>query len=948
MPATTKVLHIGNAAYRYYPIDQIEGAEKLPRSLAILLENILRSVEEPDRVQELASRLVQAALAGKAGDEVEFSPARVLFQDFTGVPVFVDFAAMREACEHMGGDPARVNPQVPCDLVIDHSVIADNYGCAEALQSNMQLEFERNRERYDFLKWSQESFDNVRIVPPGQGICHQLNMEQFASVVMTAPLDSVGESGSAGEDANAAAAAQSADAPAAPAQPAGSAAAAPAQSADDAAQPANAAAVHAQSADATAAAPAQTERIAYFDTLVGTDSHTTTIGGLGVLGYGVGGIEAEAASLGQPITTLVPEAVGIRLTGALADGITAMDAALTFAEMLRAEGVVGNYVECFGPGVANLTATQRACISNMTPEYGCTCTLFPIDEATLDYLRVTGRTQEQIDLVEAYAKAQGLWGAEDDQRTYAKVLELDLSSVKRSLAGPSRPHERFDFEGAARTFIDIRNNRNKGKREVGVSIDGSTYRLSHGAIAIAAVTSCTTATDPAMMVQCGLLARNAIQQGLQTKPWVKTVMAPGSRATQLLLQRAGLTEPLEQLGFATCGFGCMSCIGNSGPILPEMRNVSEELELASVLSGNRNFEGRISPDVAQNYLASPAAVVAYALAGEMSYDFDKTPFFEKSDGTEIFLADIWPSDDEVAEVLDQVLDASLYEQGSEGIFEGDANWQSLQRAKSDIFAWDPKSTYVRRAPYFNGVEADVSAPAPIRGAYCLAKLGDFITTDHISPAGSIAPDSAAAGYLLEAGVPQAQWNTYGSRRGNHEVMMRGTFANVKLENQMAGGRTGAWTLDAHDGAYRLMFDTAIEYKQTRTPLVVLAGKMYGSGSSRDWAAKGPALLGVRAVFAESFERIHRSNLIGMGILPLQFLEGENADTLGLDGTEVYDIDDIDFSNGLPNPLQVGVHAHCSDGSCVDFNAIVRIDTPTEGEYYVNGGILPYVVRRLAK
>ncbi len=879
----TKELQTASGAYTYYPIDQVEGAGKLPRSLAILLENVLRNTADADVAQAFARRVVDAGLEGQAStEEVEFSPARVLFQDFTGVPVFVDFAVMREASVAIGGDPARVNPQVPCDLVIDHSVIADEFGCPGALEANMKLEFERNRERYSFLKWAQKSFDNVRIVPPGAGICHQLNMEVFSSVVLSKD-------------------------------------------------------------DASAGAP-----VAYFDTVVGTDSHTTTIGGLGILGYGVGGIEAEAASLGQPITTLVPKAVGVRLTGELQDGVSAMDVALTFAELLRSTGVVGNYVECFGPGVASLTATQRACISNMTPEYGCTCTLFPVDTETLDYLRVTGRSEEHVQLVEAYAKAQGLWMEPDEpERTYAQVLELDLSKVVRSLAGPSRPHERFDVKGARKSFVQIRNDRGKGKKIMGVSIDGELHHLSHGAIAIAAVTSCTTATDPAMMLQCGLLAKKAAEMGLAPKPWVKTVMAPGSRATQLLLERAGLTESLEKLGFATCGFGCMSCIGNSGPILPEMHEVAEELELASVLSGNRNFEGRISPDVGQNYLASPAHVIAYSLVGTMDFDFEETPLVELSNGTEIFLRDLWPTDEEVAQLLDQVVDQSLYRDGSQGMLDGDSRWQELDSAPSVIFSWDPESTYVRRAPYFNGMERQPKPSAPIQGARVIALLGDFITTDHISPAGSIAPDSAAAGYLFERDVAEQDFNTYGSRRGNHEVMMRGTFANVKLNNLLAGQRMGGWTLDMRDGEYRLLFDAAIGYKQERTPLLVIAGKMYGSGSSRDWAAKGPALLGVRAVLAESFERIHRSNLIGMGVLPLQFLEGQNAETLGLEGNEVFDIDEIDFSMGLPIPSQVGVIARRPDGTPIDFEAIVRIDTPTEGEYYTHGGILQYVLRKLA-
>ena len=877
----TSILEVGGASYRYYPIEQIEGADRLPRSLAILLENIMRNVKDPEHARQLAQRVIEAAQAGTASeDEVEFSPARVLFQDFTGVPVFVDFASMRDACLRLGADPALINPQVPCDLVIDHSVIADEFGCPGALEANMKLEFERNRERYDFLKWAQESFDNVSIVPPGQGICHQLNMERFGKVVMASEEE---------------------DGP-----------------------------------------------VAYFDTVVGTDSHTTTIGGLGVLGYGVGGIEAEAAALGQPITTLVPPAIGVRLTGRLSEGVSAMDVALTFAEMLRAEGVVGCYVECFGPGVAALSATQRACISNMTPEYGCTCTLFPVDGATLDYLRVTGRDESHIQLVEAYAKAQGLFYEEgESERTYAKVLELDLGAVVPSLAGPSRPHERFDCKGSRRSFIDIRNSRNKGKREIGITVAGQNHRISHGAVAIAAVTSCTTATDPAMMIQCGLLARNAAAEGLTRAPWVKTVMAPGSRATQLMLKRAGLEEGLQALGFDTCGFGCMSCIGNSGPILPEMHELAEELELASVLSGNRNFEGRISPDVAQNYLASPARVVAYALAGSMDFDFENTPLAEHSNGTEVFLRDIWPTDAEVAEVLAKVVDRSLYEEGNAGLYEGDEAWNSLGREPSVTFPWDPESTYVRRAPYFDGMHLDSIELAPVRYARIIAKLGDFITTDHISPAGSIALDSAAAGYLQENGVAPASFNTYGSRRGNHEVMARGTFANVRLHNLLAGNRMGAWAHDLRDGEFRLMYEVAQAYLQEGTYSIVMAGKMYGSGSSRDWAAKGPSLLGVRAVFAESFERIHRSNLVGMGILPLQFLEGQNADTLGFDGTETFDIDELDFSGGLPQPRQVTAHAKRADGTTFDFEAIVRIDTATEGAYYQNGGILPYVLRQLA-
>ena len=733
------------------------------------------------------------------------SASCVLFQDFTGVPVFVDFAVMREACAQLGGDPTKINPQIPCDLVIDHSVIADVAGCAGALAQNMELEFSRNKERYDFLKWSQESFENVRIVPPGAGICHQLNIEQFAHVTMTAD-------GAPGEPPT-----------------------------------------------------------AYFDTLVGTDSHTPTANGIGVLGWGVGGIEAEAAALGQPITTLVPKVVGVRLTGELGEGVAAMDVALSFAQMLRAKGVVGCFVECFGPGLDALSATQRTCISNMTPEYGSTCTLFPVDEQTLTYLRLTGRSEQQVALVEAYAKAQGFWNdADAPARTYAEVIEFDLGAVERSLAGPSRPHDRIPLSAVQEGFRSVCDERGLDlSKRVAVDLDGEAYELTHGALAIAAVTSCTTATDPSMMLAAGLVAKKAADAGLKPQPWVKCVLAPGSKATELLLERAGLLDGLRALGFYTCGFGCMSCIGNSGPILDELHEVAEDIELASVLSGNRNFEGRISPDVSQNYLAAPAAVIAYALAGTMDADLEHDALGTRPDGTPVLLADIWPSDEEIAALVAQHVDRSLYEEGTRGLYDGDAAWAALGSEPSDTFSWDDASTYVRRAPYFDGMEREPSAPKPVEAARALALLGDFITTDHISPAGSIAADSSAARYLEERGVAPADFNTYGARRGNHEVMMRGTFANVKLQNKLAEGKKGGWTRDFATGEVRPLFDAAMDYEAAETPLVVVAGKMYGSGSSRDWAAKGPALLGIRAAFAESFERIHRSNLIGMGILPLR-------------------------------------------------------------------------------
>ena len=875
----TATLEVGGKVYTYYPVSQVAGAEKLPCSLTVLLENVLRKAESDESAALLAQRVVNAGAAGEAGSEIEFSPARVLFQDFTGVPVFVDFAVMREACRNLGGDASKINPQVPCDLIIDHSVIADEAGCPGAMETNMRLEFQRNRERYDFLKWAQESFDNVRIVPPGAGICHQLNIEKFAPVVMTAESDGA--------------------------------------------------------------------TVAYFDTLVGTDSHTPTANGIGVLGWGVGGIEAEAAALGQPITTLVPRVVGVKLTGALRDGVSGMDLSLAFAQILRAKGVVGCFVECFGEGVSALSATQRACVSNMTPEYGSTCTLFPVDEQTLSYLRLTGRSEEQVALVEAYAKAQGFWNDPTVERVYSDVVEIDLSSIEPCIAGPSRPHDRIPLSDAKAAVEAIAADRglDAEKRAI-VTIGGETHEIGHGAIAIAAVTSCTTATDPAMMVACGLLAKKAAEAGLAPKPWTKCILAPGSHATELLLERAGLLEGLQKLGFYTCGFGCMSCIGNSGPLMDAMHEVADDIELTSILSGNRNFDGRISPDVSQNYLCAPATVIAYALAGTMDFDFEAQPFIA-ADGREVYLRDIWPSEAEIQALLDKSVDESLYEEGSTGMFDGDAAWQELGREPSDVFAWDDASTYVRRATYFDGMGSEPQPPKAVEGARALCMLGDFITTDHISPAGAIALDSPAARYLEERGVEPADFNTYGSRRGNHEVMARGTFANVKLENKLAEGRKGGWTRNPLDGNLTSIFEAAEACQEAQVPLVVLAGKMYGSGSSRDWAAKGPMLLGVRAAFAESFERIHRSNLIGMGILPLQFQDGESAATLGLDGSETFDIEAIDFSNGLPNPANARVTAEKPDGTKTEFTVVVRVDTPTEGHYFHHGGILQYVLRQLA-
>ncbi len=878
-------LVVGGKTYGYYPIAGIEGAERLPFPLKVLLENVLRQAKTDEEARELSSRIVQAGLSGATGEEIQFMPARVLFQDFTGVPVFVDFAAMREASEMLGGDPSKINPQIPCDLVIDHSVIADEAGCAGCLEANEQIEYARNRERYEFLKWAQLSFENVRIVPPGKGICHQLNIEAFAHVAMTADEAEGGEE----------------------------------------------------------ACP-----IVYFDTVVGTDSHTPTVNGCGVLGWGVGGIEAEAASLGQPITTLVPRVIGVRLTNALREGATAMDVALTFAQRLREKGVVGAFVECFGDGVESLTATQRACISNMTPEYGCTCTLFPIDEQTLSYLRLTGRSEEQVALVRAYAEAQGAFGQEGaDERVYADVIEIDLAAVEPSLAGPSRPHDRIALANAKSRFHEICGERHLDlTKRVGVDILGQRFELGHGALAIAAVTSCTTATDPAMMLSAALLARNAAARGLSPKPWVKTILAPGSHVMALLLERTGLQKSLEDVGFFTCGFGCMSCIGNSGPLLETMHAVSEELELASVLSGNRNFEGRISPDVSQNYLMQPALVVAYALAGTMDIDLVSEPLGLDGEGSPVYLSDIQADQAELQQLLRDYVTPELYRTALGDLFEGDETWQGLEVAQGKTFAFDEKSTYVRRAPYFDDMEISLKPACAIEDARVLALLGDFITTDHISPAGSIALDSPAARYLEERGVAPEEFNTYGARRGNHEVMMRGTFANVKLQNKLVPDRRGGYTRDLLSGEVTTIFDAAMQAEERGVAEIVVAGKMYGSGSSRDWAAKGPMLLGVRAVIAESFERIHRSNLIGMGILPLQFLEGQNAETLGLDGTEAYHIPVVDFTTGDQPATTVKVTACRDDGSTLEFDALVRIDTATEGTYYANGGILPFVLRSM--
>ncbi len=868
-------LSCNGTTYRYARVLDVPQAEKLPMCLRVLLENVLRRSADANSAQVSADRIIEAGLAGKPGGEIEFMPARVLFQDFTGVPVFVDFAAMRDAAEARGGDAQRINPQIPCTLVVDHSVAADVVSCSQAARENARIEAERNAERFSFLKWSAGSFDNVQIVPPGAGICHQLNIERFCSVAFTSTED---------------------------------------------------------------------DPVVYFDSLVGTDSHTTTANGMGVLGWGVGGIEAEAAALGQPITMLVPAVVGVKLTGSLKPGVCAMDLALTFAERLRALGVVGKLVECFGEGVATLTATQRATVANMTPEYGCTSTLFPVDEKTLAQLELSGRSASEIELVRSYLEAQGMPvdAPASADVVYSDVIEIDLSQVEPSLAGPSRPHNRVVVSALQQRFREAlsAHGREASAACKTVTFGDESHKLTHGALAIAAVTSCTTATDPAMMIAAGLVAKRAKELGCKPLPYVKKVLAPGSHSTTEILSRAGLVEPLADMGFTVCGWGCMSCIGNSGPLFDQMHDVSGDLELTSILSGNRNFDGRISPDVAQNYLAAPAFVVAYSLAGTLDIDLSTQPVCMGADGP-VYLSDLLPQEADVEALLHKVVSSDVFEKTGKDLFSGDEYWQALTVTPASTFEWDETSTYVRRPPYF---EADRPGECfSLSGARALANLGDFVTTDHLSPAGAIASDSPAASYLKEHGICEADFNTYGSRRGNHEVMMRGCLANVKLVNKLAEGKVGGYTWDHWDSCVSTIFDVSQKAASENVPLVILAGKMYGSGSSRDWAAKAPQLLGVRAVIAQSFERIHRSNLVGMGILPLQFKEGEGADELGLTGHESFDIAPVDFSQGLPNPAYAQVTAHREDGTDVSFEAEVRIDTPTEGEYFTSGGILPYVL-----
>ena len=883
---TKSTLKVGGETYQIYRLADLEGAGRLPFSLKILLENLLR--HEDGRT--VASDDIQALLdwdpSAEATQEIAFRPARVLMQDFTGVPAVVDLAAMREAMGALGGDPERINPLQPAELVIDHSVQVDRFASDQAFDLNAKLEFDRNRERYQFLKWGQNAFSNFKVVPPDTGIVHQVNLEYLARVIFAQERDGVRE--------------------------------------------------------------------AYPDTLVGTDSHTTMINGIGVLGWGVGGIEAEASMLGQPISMLIPRVVGFRLTGSLPEGATGTDLVLTIVQMLREHGVVGKFVEFHGDGLDQLSIGDRATIANMAPEYGATCGLFPIDAETVNYLRLTGRDEHLAARVEAYAKEQGMWREAGDQSVeYSESLELDLGSVEPSLAGPKRPQDRVPLREAASQFQDrleeINQARNRSPQpDLEVDIDGQACTIGDGLVAIAAITSCTNTSNPSVMVAAGLVAKKAMALGLKARPWVKTSLAPGSRVVTDYLERAGLMEALKQLGFHLVGYGCTTCIGNSGPLPERVSQIIREHDLTavSVLSGNRNFEGRIHAQILMNYLASPPLVVAYALAGRMDVDLYREPLARTPQGRPVCLKDLWPTQHEIAEVMGGALDAGQFRESYQDVFQGDDHWANLESAASGLYEW-PESTYVSHPPYFEDLSMDVADPVDVRSARVLAYLGDSVTTDHISPAGAIAEDSPAGRYLMERGVEPGDFNSYGSRRGNHEVMMRGTFANIRLRNRLANGVEGGVTRHLPDGELMPIFDAAMKYREEGVPLIVLAGKEYGCGSSRDWAAKGPRLQGVRAVIAESYERIHRSNLIGMGILPLQFQPGENAESLGLTGEEVFDILGLDDASRPGGRLEVRATSVDNGGASKTFEVAVRIDTPQESEYYRHGGILHYVLRQLA-
>ena len=882
---TQRTLSTGGGPVRYYSLPALEaagypGVARLPYSLKILLENMLR--REDGRFVTPGDIETLARWTPGTRTEIAFMPARVLLQDFTGVPAVVDLAAMRDGIARLGGDPEAVNPLQPAELVIDHSVQVDYFGRPDAPDLNAQLEFARNRERYAFLKWGQEAFRNFRVVPPDTGIVHQVNIEYLARVVCR-------------DGANGAA-------------------------------------------------------VAYPDTLVGTDSHTTMVNGLGVVGWGVGGIEAEAAMLGQPISMLIPDVVGFRLVGALPDGTTATDLVLTITERLRQYGVVGKFVEFFGPGLASLTVADRATLGNMSPEYGSTVAICPIDGMTLDYLRLTGRDAAQVALVEAYAKAQGLFAASDEP-LYTDVVELDLATVEPSLAGPKRPQDRVPLRGAKAAFAgaleELAAGRETPAPAAGDGAAAGAPGVEDGAVVIAAITSCTNTSNPSVMIAAGLVAKRAVERGLRPRPWVKTSLAPGSLVVTEYLRAAGLLEPLEQLGFGLVGYGCTTCIGNSGPLPAEVAAAVRERDLVvtSVLSGNRNFEGRVQPLVRANYLASPPLVVAYALAGRMTVDLTTEPLGRGANGEDVYLKDLWPSAAEVQEALAAALRTEQFTAKYGAVFDGDERWRGLFAPGGDRFAWTDESTYVRHPPFFQTLAAEPAPPGDIAGARVLALLGDSVTTDHISPAGAIPPDGPAGRYLIDQGVDPKDFNSFGSRRGNHEVMMRGTFANIRLRNRLAPGTEGGWTRHQPGGEQMSIYDAAMRYQAEGTPLVVLAGQEYGSGSSRDWAAKGTLLLGVRAVIAESFERIHRSNLVFMGVLPLVFRDGQSAAALGLTGAESYEIGGI--ADGLAPRSDVRVRATAADGSTTEFVATARIDTPEELHYYRHGGILPYVLRQLA-
>ncbi|MFB7406346.1 MULTISPECIES: aconitate hydratase AcnA [unclassified Streptomyces] len=892
-------LRVGDESYEIFKLDKVEGSARLPYSLKVLLENLLRTEDGANITADHIRALGNWDSQAQPSQEIQFTPARVIMQDFTGVPCVVDLATMREAVAALGGDPAKINPLSPAEMVIDHSVIADKFGTNSAFAENVELEYGRNKERYQFLRWGQTAFDDFKVVPPGTGIVHQVNIEHLARTVMV-------RNGQA-----------------------------------------------------------------YPDTLVGTDSHTTMVNGLGVLGWGVGGIEAEAAMLGQPVSMLIPRVVGFKLTGELPAGTTATDLVLTITEMLRKHGVVGKFVEFYGEGVAATSLANRATIGNMSPEFGSTAAVFPIDGETLNYLKLTGRSAQQVALVEAYAKEQGLWLDPAAEPDFSEKLELDLSTVVPSIAGPKRPQDRIVLANAAAQFAqDVRNyvstDDEAGKESFPASDapavsngvpsnpvevtapDGTTYTIDHGAVTVAAITSCTNTSNPYVMVAAALVAKKATEKGLTRKPWVKTTLAPGSKVVTDYFDKAGLTPYLDKVGFNLVGYGCTTCIGNSGPLPEEVSKAVNEHDLAvtSVLSGNRNFEGRINPDVKMNYLASPPLVVAYAIAGSMKVDITKDALGVDQDGKPVYLADIWPTEAEVNDVVANAIGEDMFNKSYQDVFAGDAQWQALSIPTGNTFEWDAESTYVRKPPYFEGMTMETSPVTDITGARVLAKLGDSVTTDHISPAGAIKADTPAGKYLTEHGVERRDFNSYGSRRGNHEVMIRGTFANIRLRNQIAPGTEGGFTRDfTVEGApVSFIYDASQNYQAAGTPLVILGGKEYGSGSSRDWAAKGTALLGVKAVITESYERIHRSNLIGMGVLPLQFPAGQSADSLGLTGEETFSIAGVTELNEGTTPSTVKV----TTDTGVEFDAVVRIDTPGEADYYRNGGIMQYVLRNLIR